>query len=354
MKPPMELPTSSATDRPTALLIEDDDVIRECVAGWLTDEGWAVQALPSAEDGLSAAKSSRPQLAVLDVKLAGLHDGMWLASQLQASVPTTRVFFATGIDDLPGAATLRANVAGYLVKPYSRRDLHHALATLPFAPSANRSAAEWPPAVLEELKVRRQTLLANIRTVLAQANGGEERLVAALLPEEDPKQLSDLCRLSSEIARRLNVDPLLMPDIERAVCFSHVGRQVLPTPADVPQLSSRDALQLIEAGYLEESRWALFAMGMPVAGEIVARLSLGVDGPPHRGAHSPMDAAVRVAKGVLVWKNALALATSRGYEARQAANDAMMRVRDPHTGVDAKVADAIEAICLDGDGPSRS
>ena len=108
----MELPTSSTIDRPTALLIEDDDVIRECVAGWLTDEGWAVQALPSAEDGLSAAKSFRPQLALLDVKLAGLHDGMWLASQLQASVPTTRVLFATGIDDLTGAATVRANVAG--------------------------------------------------------------------------------------------------------------------------------------------------------------------------------------------------------------------------------------------------
>lgn len=338
-------------ERPTALLVEDDDVIRECVAGWLADEGWAVEAHPTAEAGLAAAKTLRPQLAVVDVKLAGTYDGVWLAAQLQAAVPSTRVFFATGIDDLPGAATLRANISGYLVKPYSRRDLRHGLATLSFAPSAVKPAAAWPPAALDDIKGRRYALLAKIREVLAHSFRANERMAAALLPGEDPARLGALSRQAAAVAKSFALDAALIPEIERAMCFSQIGRRVYPESGDVPGLSTREALELIELGYPEESRWAMSALGMPVAGELVARLSPTYRADAHQTATpSSMEMAVRILRGMLVWREAIDGSTSRGYAPKPAAVDAMMRLRDPHSGVDPRIADAIDATNFREDG----
>ena len=341
--------------RPTALLVEDDDVIRECVAGWLADEGWTVAAHPTAEAGLSAAKSLRPELAVIDVNLAGAHDGVWLASQLQAAVPSTRVFFATGIDDLPGAATLRENISGYLVKPYSRRDLRHGLATLPFAPSAVKPAAVWPPAALADITGRRYALLAKIREVLSYSFRANERMAAALLPGEDAARLGGFSRHTAAVAKSLALDAALVPELERAVCFSEIGRRVYPQPGDVAGLSTREAFELIELGYPEESRWAMSALGMPVAGELVARLSATYRADAHQTATpSSMEMAVRILKGMLVWREAIDGSALRGYEPRPAAMDAMMRLRDPHAGVDPRVADAIEATSFRTDGAAVS
>lgn len=338
-------------ERPTVLLVEDDDVIRECVAGWLADEGWTVDAHPTAEAGLLAARALRPQLAVVDVKLAGAYDGVWLASQLQAVVPSTRVFFATGIDDLSGAATLRANISGYLVKPYSRGDLRHGLATLPFAPSPVKPAATWPPDALEGIKRRRYELLAEIRQVLSHSFPSTERMAAAVLPGEDAARLGALSRQAAAMAKSFSLAATLISEIERAVCFSQIGRRVFPEPDDVSGLSKREALGLIEMGYPEESRWAMSALGMPVAGELVARLSPTSPGEAHQAAApSSMELAVGIVKGILVWRDAMDVSTSRGYEPRPAALDAMMRLRDPHSGVDPRVADAIEATTFGPDG----
>lgn len=96
----------------TALVVEDDEIVRRMMSAWLTEDGWTVVSAPSADEGLEIAITLRPQLAVCDVRLKGAHDGVWLSTSLLACTPRTRVIFATGIDNLPGGATLRANVAG--------------------------------------------------------------------------------------------------------------------------------------------------------------------------------------------------------------------------------------------------
>ena len=56
---------------PTRIMIVDDDAaVRGSIAGILSDEGYLVEAVESAEDALSAVSSVRPDIVLSDVRAA--------------------------------------------------------------------------------------------------------------------------------------------------------------------------------------------------------------------------------------------------------------------------------------------
>lgn len=332
-----------STLRPSALIVEDHDVIRACVAAWLTNDGWAVHSSPSAEEALTLARVVQPQFALIDVQLSGSHDGLWLAGQLQATVPSARVLFATGSKDLPGSATLRANVSGYLVKPYSHRDLTHALSTLPCHPLRLSAPPAWPPATQSTIDARRRDLLRRIHTALEGVYAADEQLAAALMPGLDTEELARLRDDTVGVARWLRLDTMLIDELERAVCFGQLGRVVFPDPAHVPELSVVAAQELIERHYPEESFWAMSALGMPVAGELVT-----LAGDPEtleRSSPTTLEVAARVLHGMLLWREMLALHVSRGLDRHSAAIESAAMLKRTHAAVDPRVAEALTAVC---------
>ena len=325
-----------------ALLVEDDAVIRDCVAAWLADLGWLVTAVATAEDALVAVRDTRCAIAVVDVKLQGARDGVWLAGQLQQQAPLVSVVFATGIEDLPGDASLRPNVRGYLVKPYSRRDLQRVLAAVPRpAPPA---VLGWPPRVRAFIATRRMALFERIREAVRWHYRTDERLAATIMAGTDPDTLTRARLEARAVARRVGLDVALTREVERAVCFCQIGREVLPTPADAPELAPGELAALVARDMLAEGQWALDALGMPIAGDLLARTALPPL--PVSAARTPIDHAADVLRGVLVWRESLADRTAQGSEPRQAALDALMHVRDDHAAIDPAVADAIEMCAL--------
>ena len=106
--------------KPSILVVEDEPLIADDIADTLTKNGYRVVAIvDEGADALQAMEDYKPDLAILDVNIEGEMDGIELAPKL--GIP---FIFLTSYYD---KATLdRAKVlhpAGYIVKPFSERDL---------------------------------------------------------------------------------------------------------------------------------------------------------------------------------------------------------------------------------------
>ena len=109
--------------RKTSLLIvEDDHLVAMEMESVLLGAGFAVTGIAAtAEDALRQARSGRPDLALMDIRLAGARDGADAALDLFRQMGI-RCVFATAHHDK--STRLRAQPAqplGWLSKPYPAR-----------------------------------------------------------------------------------------------------------------------------------------------------------------------------------------------------------------------------------------
>ena len=80
----------------SVLLVDDDEMIRECVAAYLEDEGFAVHAADSGEAGLKALVSLRPVVCMSDMRLPGM-TGEEFIVKAHALCPGTAFIIHTGM-----------------------------------------------------------------------------------------------------------------------------------------------------------------------------------------------------------------------------------------------------------------
>lgn len=97
------------------LLVEDDVLILRTLACGLRAAGYRISEAESAEEAIEVCAGSRPDLAVLDIRmpgLSGLELGSWLAEQDIAFL------FLTAYDDPDFVhEAQQAGALGYLLKP---------------------------------------------------------------------------------------------------------------------------------------------------------------------------------------------------------------------------------------------
>ncbi|HET7921373.1 MAG TPA: nitrogen regulation protein NR(I) [Gammaproteobacteria bacterium] len=109
-------------------IVDDDPTLRQVMSEALSESGFSVRALPSAEAMLSELAEARPDLLVTDVRLPGA-DGLTLLKQVHARHPALPVIVVTAHSDL--GSTVAAYESGafeYLPKPFDLDELS-ALAT---------------------------------------------------------------------------------------------------------------------------------------------------------------------------------------------------------------------------------
>src|ERR671930_2645206 len=111
------------------LVAEAETIIRLDLRALLEDAGFEVCAeARDGEEAVSLARSERPDLALLDVKMPKL-DGIEAARRIRDDRPIPIVMLtAYGQDELVSRA-VEAGVFGYLVKPFRESDLLPALRT---------------------------------------------------------------------------------------------------------------------------------------------------------------------------------------------------------------------------------
>ncbi|WP_373276503.1 hybrid sensor histidine kinase/response regulator [Sphingomonas kyungheensis] len=113
---------SSATIRQTALLVEDDDLIRGNTGEMLKEAGFVVVEAASAEEALMALQTAPVDVLVTDLNLPGA-SGRELAEKARALRPDAIVIFATGD---PGAVANEIDCV-VLPKPYNATALASAI-----------------------------------------------------------------------------------------------------------------------------------------------------------------------------------------------------------------------------------
>lgn len=108
-------------------VVDDDQSVREGVAGLIRSAGLRTRTFASGEEFLAAPRPHIPSCAVLDVNLPGL-SGLDLQQELVKSPPPIPIIFLTGHGDIP--MTVRAVKAGavnFLTKPVDDEELLNAI-----------------------------------------------------------------------------------------------------------------------------------------------------------------------------------------------------------------------------------
>ncbi len=110
------------TDRTVVLVVEDEEAIRELVATYLEQEGFAVLAAPDGTSMRSTLAENSVDLIVLDVRLPD-EDGFDLVRELRRTRDTPVILLtgkAAPVDRIVG---LELGADDYLAKPFELREL---------------------------------------------------------------------------------------------------------------------------------------------------------------------------------------------------------------------------------------
>ena len=99
------------------LVVDDDDAFRTRLVRALQARGLMAEGAPSAADALEIARKSRPQAAIIDLRMPGA-SGLDLVPQLAALVPGIRTVVLTGYGSIATAVeAVRRGAINYLTKP---------------------------------------------------------------------------------------------------------------------------------------------------------------------------------------------------------------------------------------------
>jgi DNA-binding response OmpR family regulator len=135
---------------PRSVLVIDDEVaVSRAIAIRLRAAGFTVSTAESGLSGLEAARTSRPDLIVLDVRMADI-DGFEVQARLRhearlASIPI--IMLSASVQDSARQAALAAGAFAYLTKPYDAKEL---VATITHAlqhTSESNPAASLPSSI---------------------------------------------------------------------------------------------------------------------------------------------------------------------------------------------------------------
>ena len=112
------------------LIVDDEQDIRELVAGVLEDEGYQARTAADSDAALAALAERRPSLVLLDVWLQGSRiDGLDLLDEIKRRDPTLPVLVISGHGNIDTAvAAIHRGATDFIEKPFEAEKLLHLVA----------------------------------------------------------------------------------------------------------------------------------------------------------------------------------------------------------------------------------
>lgn len=106
------------------LVVEDEPLIAEDIAGYLLENGFAVLAIANnAEEALVVLENNLPDAILLDINLGDGMDGIELATQIRYKEKIPVVFLTSHADKATLDRAKQTIPAGYLLKPFDGKDI---------------------------------------------------------------------------------------------------------------------------------------------------------------------------------------------------------------------------------------
>lgn len=117
-------------DRSSAsiLIVEDEALIASYIQEVLEESGFTISGVASSgPEAVSLAAEARPDLALVDIKLAGPMDGIEVALQLRGRFNVHSIFLSGVGDPQIMERARQANPLGFLEKPFRPSQVFNAL-----------------------------------------------------------------------------------------------------------------------------------------------------------------------------------------------------------------------------------
>ncbi len=250
---------ADVTTQQRIFIVEDDGIIAARLQSILTKMGYAVPAVvASGEEALRRAAEAPPDLALMDIRLAGDMDGIQAGGQMHARWGTPLIYVTAYMDDSLLQRARATEPYGYLVKPIQDRELRATIEIALYRHGADRRLRESEaryraivtqavesiflfdvetgrlleanPACQRLLGYAAQDIPAlGVHDVLAQERAGLEQDVAAIVQEGQRVLGARQCRARD--GRLVDVEAsaaLITCDGRPAICLlAHVAKASL-------------------------------------------------------------------------------------------------------------------------------
>lgn len=117
-RPTASVPTAAEGGRPRVLVVDDDQLVRETLAGLLGAAGYDVETAPSGEDGIERYRRQRFDCVLTDARMPGI-SGLIVCRAIKDHDPQAYVVLLTGVEHDPDELRA-AGVDRVLAKPTRR------------------------------------------------------------------------------------------------------------------------------------------------------------------------------------------------------------------------------------------
>ena len=105
------------------LIVDDELIMRESLAGWLERDGHAVQTASSGEEALEKIKETHFDILLVDIKMEGI-GGLDVLRKVKESDPDAEVVMITAYGSIPSAIeAMKDGAFDYLLKPFDPNEL---------------------------------------------------------------------------------------------------------------------------------------------------------------------------------------------------------------------------------------
>jgi two-component system, response regulator PdtaR len=109
---------------PRILIVEDDEIIANLISVMLEKKGYSIVGkVASGEESIIRAAELEPDLILMDINLAGIMDGVTAATYIFQLFQYPIVFLTALCDDQLLDRAKNAQPLGYVIKPFTDRDL---------------------------------------------------------------------------------------------------------------------------------------------------------------------------------------------------------------------------------------
>jgi len=197
------------------LIIDDEDDIRDLIAGILEDEGFEARQAHDADSGLNEIARRRPSLVFLDIWMQGSRlDGLQLLDVFQSQHPDMPVVMISGHGNVETAVSaIRRGAYDYIEKPFKIDRLLHITQRAMEATRLRNEVAELKersssksfdmvgtsPGLQQVRATIEKSAPTNSRIFISGPSGAGKGLVARLLHQRSPRADSPFVEINASL-----------------------------------------------------------------------------------------------------------------------------------------------------------